>query len=452
MAEHFDLILSNGTLMTPSGRAEAGLGLRDGKIAAIGNLDGATAEETFDAGGLHILPGVIDTQVHFREPGLEHKEDLAGGTAGAALGGVTGIFEMPNTHPNTVDEDALNDKLARAQGRAWVDHAFFIGASDENADRLGELECLPGCSGVKIFMGSSTGSLLVEDDETLEQVLRHGHRRVAIHAEDEPRLTERLALVRDGGPVSLHPEWRDVEVALKATQRLLALARRAGRRVHVLHISTAEELPLLAQNKDLATVEATPQHLTLAAPECYEEHGSFAQMNPPIRDARHREALWQAIQNGVVDVIGSDHAPHTREEKARDYPLTPSGMPGVQTLLPLLLDHMNAGRLSLERLVDLTSAGAQRIYGIAGKGRIAVGYDADLTLVDLAAQREITADWLAAKCGWSPFEGKRIKGWPMATIVRGHIVMRDGELQGTPIGQPVRFIETMPHDEPDDGD
>ncbi|MDJ0611734.1 MAG: dihydroorotase [Kiloniellales bacterium] len=443
MAEGYDLIVKGGTLVTPAGTAPGDVAVKDGRVAALGALDAGRTEQVLEAGGLHVLPGVIDSQVHFREPGLEHKEDLASGSAAAALGGVTAFFEMPNTKPSTLDAADLETKLSLARGRAWTDHAFFMGAADENADKLGELERLPGCCGVKIFMGSSTGSLLVEDDETLLEVLRHGTRRVAIHAEDEGRLRERLALVRGGAAVDQHPVWRDEETALKATRRLLALARKAGRRVHVLHISTADEMPLLAQNKDLATVEVTPQHLTLAAPECYERLGTLAQMNPPIREARHREGLWAALDQGIVDVIGSDHAPHTREEKAGDYPATPSGMPGVQTLLPLMLDHVNAGRLSLRRLVDLTSAGPQRIFGIAGKGRLAVGYDGDLTLVDLGARREITADWLAAKCGWSPFEGMTVTGWPMATVIRGRIVMRDGALQGEPAGRPVRFVETL---------
>ena len=443
MAGRFDLLLKGGTLMTPSGARRGEVGVRDGRIAAIGALDEGAADRSFDAAGLHVLPGVIDTQVHFREPGLEHKEDLASGTAAAALGGVTAVFEMPNTSPSTLSAEDLADKFARAKGRAWTDHAFFMGAAAENADQLAELELLPGCCGVKIFMGSSTGNLLVEDDETLLEVLRHGRRRVAVHAEDEDRLRERLGLVRGGASVGLHPEWRDPETCRRATERLLGLARRAGRRVHVLHITTEDELPLLTAHKDFATMEVTPQHLTLEAPECYERLGTLAQMNPPIREARHREALWRALDQGLVDVVGSDHAPHTREEKARDYPASPSGMPGVQTLLPLLLDHVNARRLTLERLVDLVCAGPQRIYGIAGKGRIALGYDADFTLVDLKAEREITGAWLAAKCGWSPFEGMRVTGWPKATIVRGQIVMREDELLDAPVGRPVRFLDTL---------
>ncbi len=442
MPQVFDLVLKGAEVATPNGLEKISIGVSNGRIASLGRID-ADGAESLDLGGLTVLPGVIDSQVHFREPGLEHKEDLESGTRAAALGGVTGVFEMPNTNPSTLTADDLANKLGRAKGRTWVDHAFFMGASEENAHALAELELLPGCCGIKIFMGSSTGSLLVEDDEALLEVLKSGRRRVSIHAEDEARLRERMALVRDGGPVSLHTEWRDVEAARLATDRILRLARKAGRKIHVLHVSTAEEIPLLAANKDLATMEATPQHLTLAAPECYEEWGSLAQMNPPIREARHREALWQAVRDGVVDVIGSDHAPHTLEEKQRDYPRSPSGMPGVQTLLPLLLDHFNAGRLTLQRLIDLTSAGANRIFNIAGKGRIALGYDADFTVVDLKANRTIESDWLASKCGWSPFEGKSINGWPVMTIVRGHAVMREGSLLGAPIGEPIRFQETL---------
>lgn len=442
VAENFDLILKGGIAATPNGIAPADVAVKDGRIAAIGAVSGGAAE-VIDATGLHVLPGVIDSQVHFREPGLEHKEDLATGTAGAALGGVTAIFEMPNTTPNTLDGADLADKLARAKGRAWCDHAFFIGAAEENADKLGELELLPGCAGVKVFMGSSTGSLLVSDDDTLREVLRHGRRRVAIHSEDEDRLRERLALVKDGADVAMHPEWRDAETAIRATTRLMRLVRETGRRVHVLHVTTAEEIDILAANKDLATVEITPQHLTLVAPDCYQRLGSLAQMNPPVRDIRHREGLWRGVAQGIADCIGSDHAPHTLEEKARPYPKSPSGMTGVQTLVPIMLDHVNAGRLSLERFVDLTSAGPARIYNVAAKGRIAVGYDADLTVVDLKAQRTISNGWIASRCGWTPYDGMTVTGWPRMTILRGRMVMREDELVGTAQGAPVRFAECL---------
>ncbi len=442
MSETFDLIVRGGIAATPNGIAPCDIGVRDGRIAALGSFTGAAAE-TIDATGLHVLPGVIDTQVHFREPGMEHKEDLDTGTRAAALGGVTAIFEMPNTSPPTTHVAAIDDKVRRATGRAWCDFAFFAGAAENNIDELAALERLPGCCGIKIFMGSSTGSLLVADDDALDAVLRSGMRRCAIHAEDEPRLRERLKLVREGADVSMHPVWRDEEVALRATQRIVTLARKAGRRIHVLHVTTAEEMAFLAGHKDLVTVETTPQHLTLAAPDCYQRLGTFAQMNPPIREGRHREALWRAVTDGVVDVIGSDHAPHTKEEKAKPYPQSPSGMPGVQTLPAILLDHVAQGRLTLERFVDLTSASAARIYNIAGKGRIALGYDADLTLVDLKARWTITNDWIASKCGWTPFDGMSVTGRPVATIVRGLTVMRDGSLLDRPRGRPVRFTETF---------
>jgi len=443
LTDSFDLVVAGGIAATPSGLVQVDIGARGGRIAALGDLKQARAAERIEAAGMHVLPGAIDTQVHFREPGNEHKEDLNTGTAGAVLGGVTCVFEMPNTKPPTLTEAALKDKLKRAEGRAWCDHAFFIGASAGNVDSLADLEMLPGCCGVKVFMGSSTGGLLVEDDETLERVLIGGFRRVAVHAEDEPRLKQRKEIAEKAKDPRAHPEWRDAETALVATRRLLALAEKTRRRVHVLHVTTAEEMVLLAQHKEVATVECTPQHLTLFAPDCYDRLGTKAQMNPPIRDERHRTALWQAIRDGVVDVIGSDHSPHTEEEKAQEYPKSPSGMPGVQTLLPLLLDHCAAGRLTLERVIDLTSSGPARIYSIAGKGRIALGYDADLTLVDLKAKREITDADCASRCGWTAFAGMTVTGWPMATILRGHIVMRDGELINDPLGQPVRFLETL---------
>ena len=446
MSEALELVIRNGQVMTPGGLIEADIGVAGGKIVSIGALSDAKAAETLDAKGLHVLPGVIDSQVHFREPGLEHKEDIAHGTKAAIKGGVTSIFEMPNTSPLTLDATTLQQKLDIAAATAWSDHAFFMGGNHENAEHLSTLEKLPGCAGVKIFMGSSTGTLLAKDDDVIAAVLANGTRRVSVHAEDEDRLISRQGIATAAESVEAHPDWRDVESAVRATKRIVKLARDAGRRVHVLHISSADEMDILAEHKDLITVEVTLNHLTMAAPECYERLGAFAQMNPPVRDATHREGLWAAVRNGIVDVFGSDHAPHTIEEKERPYPSSPSGMPGVQTSLPLLLDHMNAGRLSLERVVDLTSAGPQRIFGIAGKGRIAVGYDADFVLVDLAAKREITDEWIASKCGWTPFDAVNVTGWPMATVLRGQVVVRDDEVLGTPSGKPVHFVDTMEHD------
>ncbi|MCF6200235.1 MAG: dihydroorotase, partial [Hyphomicrobiaceae bacterium] len=323
------------------------------------------------------------------------------------------------------------------------DFAFYAGATTQNADILGDLEREPGCCGVKIFMGSSTGNLLVPDDEHVRAILRAINRRCAVHSEDEFRLRERRPLAETGN-VSTHPVWRDAQTAILCTERLLRLAREEGKRIHVLNITTAEEMEILARNRDIATVEATPQHLTLAAPECYEELGTRAQMNPPIRSKDHLEGLWEGLRAGVVDVIGSDHAPHTLEEKQNTYPASPAGLPGVQTLVPLMLDHVNKGRLSLQRFVDLTSAGPNRLFGLAGKGRLARGYDADITLVDMKAQKIISNDWIKSRVGWTPFDGQAVTGWPVGTIVRGHQVMREGEILAPAIGQPIRFQETAP--------
>jgi dihydroorotase len=439
--ESYDLLIRGGMCATPNGIAQADLGIRAGRIVAIGRVAGTAAEE-FDARGLHVLPGVIDTQVHFREPGNAHKEDLETGSRAAVLGGVTAVFEMPNTNPPTTTRAAIEDKLARAAGRMHCDHAFYVGATPENVGALAALERLPGVCGVKAFLGSSTGTLLLEQEEAIAAALKGGTRRMAVHSENEERLRERKSYaVR--GDVRTHPVWRDAETACSSTERVLRLAKAAGRRLHVLHVTTAEELPLLADSRDFATVETTPQHLTLAAPECYERLGTLAQMNPPIREATHREALWQAISDGLIDVIGSDHAPHTREEKAKTYPESPSGMTGVQTLVTLLLDHVAAGRLTLERFVDLTSAGAARIFGIAGKGRIGIGYDADFTVVDLKAKKRIENSWIASRCGWTPFDGLETTGWAVATIIRGTTVMRDGALVAAGQGKPLRFWETL---------
>jgi dihydroorotase len=444
LPETFDLLIKGATLVNHAGEGLADIGVKDGRIVAIGGFAGTSAGRTIEAGGMHIQPGDIDTQVHFREPGLEHKEDLQSGSRSAVLGGVTAVFEMPNTRPATVSAEALAQKVARGRGRMYCDFAFFVGATRENVEELPRLEKLPGAAGVKVFMGSSTGDLLVDDEETLSRILALIERRAAFHAEDEARLRERASLRRDGDPAS-HSEWRDPEAALAATAKLLRLAIAAGKRVHVLHVSTAAEMQLLALHKDVASVEVTPQHLTLAAPEVYRRLGTKAQMNPPLRDAAHQNVLWWGLTQGVVDVLGSDHAPHTLEEKAQSYPASPSGMPGVQTLVPVMLNHVNKGRLSLARFVNLTSAGPQRLFGIAGKGRIAVGYDADLTIVDLKAERVIEEDWIGSKCGWTPFAGEKVKGWPVGTIVRGNLAMWEGEL-GTACGEPVSFGEALPRD------
>jgi dihydroorotase len=437
----FDLLLKGGTVADHTGVSARDIGITGGKIAGIGDLSRASARETIYCTGLHILPGVIDTQVHFREPGLTHKEDLETGSRAAVLGGVTAVFEMPNTNPPTVSAEAVADKMARAKDRMHCDYAFWVGGTAENWRDIPELERLPGAAGIKVFMGSSTGSLLVADDEGIARILGQTRRRAAFHSEDELRLIERKDLRAANDP-STHPIWRDEAVALSSTKRLLRIAREKRALIHVLHVSCGEEMDLLAAHKDIASVEVTPHHLTLTA-EDYARLGTKLQMNPPIRDARHREQLWFGVRQGIADILGSDHAPHTLEEKAKPYPQSPSGMTGVQTLVPIMLDHVNKGRLSLLHFVDLTSAGPARLFGIAGKGRIAAGHDADLTIVDMKRRVVIENRWIASRCGWTPYDGKEVTSWPVGTIIRGQRIVWEGELVAPGQGEPVRFLQAL---------
>ena len=442
MDQPFDLILAGGTVVNQDGEHRTDLGIRAGRVAALGDLSGAAAAERRDCTGLHLLPGVIDSQVHFREPGLDHKEDLESGSRAAVMGGVTAVFEMPNTNPLTTSAEALADKVARAHHRMHCDFAFWVGGTHENAALVPELERLPGAAGIKVFVGSSTGSLLVEDDAGVTEILKRTRRRAAFHAEDEPMLRARKDL-RVAGDPSSHPVWRSPEAALKATQRLVRIARATGARIHILHISTKEEMAYLADAKDVATCEVTPHHLTLDGDEAYARLGTLVQMNPPVRGADHRDGIWHGLVQGVADVLGSDHAPHLLSEKAKPYPDSPSGMTGVQTLVPIMLDHVAAGRLSLARFVDLTSAGPKRLFGIARKGRLAVGYDADVTLVDLKRRETIRNDWIASKCGWTPYDGVTVTGWPVGTLVRGHCVMWEGVVTEPSRGEAVVFEEAL---------
>ncbi len=441
MPQNFDMILKGGIVVNRAGASTADIGIKAGKIAETGDLSRASAGETIDATGLHILPGVIDTQVHFREPGATHKEDLETGSRAAALGGVTAVFEMPNTDPATTSAAALADKMARANGRMHCDYAFWVGGTADNWRDIPELERLPGAAGIKVFMGSSTGSLLVADDEGIAAILGQTRRRAAFHSEDEFRLIERRDLRVPNDPSS-HPVWRDETVALRSTERLLRIAREKRALIHVLHVSCGEEMDLLAAYKDIASVEVTPHHLTLDARD-YARLGTKLQMNPPVRDARHRERLWFGVAQGIADILGSDHAPHTLEEKARPYPQSPSGMTGVQTLVPVMLDHVNKGRLTLQHFVDMTSAGPARLFGIAGKGRIAAGYDADFTIVDMKRRETINNGWIASRCGWTPYDGMEVQGWPVGTVVRGRKVVWEGEFMTAGQGQPVRFHQAL---------
>ncbi len=434
----FDTIYKGSTIVTHNKTYVSDIAVRDGKIVEIGDFLKSDAKEIIDLKDLHLLPGVIDTQVHFREPGGEHKEDLSSGTKAAVLGGVTGVFEMPNTEPSTTNEAALMDKFSRAKGRLHCDYAFYVGGTPDNYLELPDLEKIEGCCGVKVFMGLSTGTLLVSGDEDLDKILSKINNRASFHCEDQDLLEQRKKF-QIKGDTNSHEVWRNDEQCLKATQRIVNIARKNKKNIHILHVSSGQEIEFLSKNKDIASVEITPQHLTLSAPDCYNSMGNYAQMNPPIRNLDHQNKLWDGITNGTADIIGSDHAPHSREEKDVDYPNSPSGMPGVQTLVPVMLNHVNNGKLTLQRFVELTSFNPTNLFKIKGKGQIKIGFDADFTIVDMNKERKITNDWILSKCGWTPYNGMDIKGWPVMTVIRNNIVMREDVITD-PLGKPMKFV------------
>ena len=435
---NLDLILKNGIVFLPQGRTSIDIGIKDGKIVEIGNC--VDANKTIDCTNLFIFPGLIDTQCHFREPGGEHKETIQTGTMAAALGGIVGIFEMPNTNPLTTTPEALDHKINRGIDTAYTDFAYYFGGTYQNSNNLSKWENLDAVCGIKIFMGASTGNLLSATDEEVEAVVSNGKRVIAVHAEDEFLMNEnKKTILKDSNDVGMHCKWRDVNSSLNATKRVVGLAKKHNRHVHVLHITTSDEMDFLRKNKDTATVEVLPNHLTLSAPDCYEQLGTLAQQNPPIREKHHQDALWKAIEDGTVDIVASDHAPHTLDEKSGTYPNTPSGTPGVQTLLPIMLDHASNEKLSYERLVDLMAYGPIRVHKIKNKCSITKNYDADFTIVDPKKTHVITNEEQASKSAWTPYDGKKITGMPVMTIIRGNIVMREGELLEKITAQPIEF-------------
>jgi dihydroorotase len=436
---HFDLLIRDGTVVLPWGEAVTSIGVTAGRIATLHAEAADTAETVVDATHLHVLPGLIDPHVHLRDPGDASVESIATGTKAAVLGGLATVFDMPNTSPAIVDAASIAWKQAYVPGQSYCDFGLYVGATKQNADTLGGLESMDGVCAIKVFAGSTTGDLLVEDDATIERVLRAGRRRVAFHSEDEYRLQARRPLFHSGMPYATHMAWRDAECAALGTRRIVALARKTGRPCHIVHVSTEEEFAFLPAHRDIATCEVLLNHLTQIGPECYERLGGYAVMNPPIRSKRHYDAAWRAVREGVVDTVGSDHAPHPRAAKERPWPEVAAGLTGVQTLVPIMLDHVNAGRLTLGRMVDLMAAGPARVYGALGKGRIAVGYDADFSIVDLRRRRRITNDWIVTPAGWTPFDGMEVAGWPQSVIVRGRVVMRDDAVVGEPQGRLVGF-------------
>tara|TARA_B110000444_G_scaffold202414_1_gene194662 strand:- start:310 stop:1623 length:1314 start_codon:yes stop_codon:yes gene_type:complete len=437
MSENFSLIIKNGSCYIDGKLTQTDVGLLGNKIKKIGKIE-LNSSKVFDATGKVVLPGIIDTQTHFREPGSTDVEDLESGSRAAVLGGVTSLFEMPNTNPPTSNLLEFDKKLQLAKGRMHSNYAFYFGATPDNIEQLSKLKDVEGCCGVKLFAGSSTGKLLVDKEADIEKVISSSDRIVSIHSEDEEILKLRKKFIKKGN-VHSHPEWRNVEVAMSSTRRVVKIAERYNKKIHVLHVTTKEEVDFLAMHKKNVTFEITPQHLTLYAPDCYNKLGAYAQMNPPLRTKEHYDRLWAAIKNNTVDVLGSDHAPHSQENKDKEYPNTPSGMPGVQTIFPVMLDHVNNSKLTLEQLIKLMCENPSRIFGIKNKGYIKESYDADLTIVDMNKEVTIKNEMIASKCGWTPFNNHKVKGFPVGTIVNGILVMSEGKIIEKSKGKPLEF-------------
>ena len=437
MSDNFSLIIKNGSCYIDGKLIKTDIGLSDNKIKKIGKIE-LNSSKVYDATDKAVLPGIIDTQVHFREPGSTDAEDLDSGSRAAVLGGVTSLFEMPNTNPPTSNLVEFDKKLQAAKNRMHSNYAFYFGATPDNTDQLAKLKDVEGCCGVKLFAGSSTGNLLVDKEADIEKVISSSDRIVSIHSEDEDIIKLRKKFIKKGD-VHSHPEWRNVECAMSSTRRVVKIAERYNKKIHVLHITTKEEVDFLAMHKKNVTFETTPQHLTLYAPDCYEKLGSYAQMNPPLRTKEHYDRLWVAIKNNVVDVLGSDHAPHLKENKDKEYPNSPSGMPGVQTIFPVMLNHVNEGKLTLQQLINLMCENPCKIFGIKNKGFIKEGFDADLTIADMNKEVIIKNEMIASKCGWTPFNNYKVKGFPVGTIVNGNLVMSDGKVIMESKGTPLEF-------------
>ena len=437
MSDNFSLIIKNGSCYIDGKLTQTDIGLSGNKIKKIGKIE-LNSSKVYDATDKVVLPGIIDTQTHFREPGSTDVEDLESGSRAAVLGGVTSLFEMPNTNPPTSNLVEFDKKLQLAKNRMHSNYAFYFGATPDNIEQLSKLKDVEGCCGVKLFAGSSTGKLLVDKEADIEKVISSSDRVVSIHSEDEEILNLRKKFIKEGD-VHSHPEWRNAECAISSTRRVVKIAERYNKKIHVLHVTTKEEVDFLAMHKKNVTFEITPQHLTLYAPDCYDKLGTYAQMNPPLRTKEHYDRLWVAIKNNIVDVLGSDHAPHSKENKNKNYPNTPSGMPGVQTIFPIMLDHVNNGKLTLEQLIKLMCENPCKIFGIKNKGYLKEGYDADLTIADMDKEVTIKDEMIASKCGWTPFNNHKVKGFPIGTIVNGNLVMSDGKVIVESKGTPLKF-------------
>tara|TARA_B100001113_G_scaffold232071_1_gene190624 strand:- start:55 stop:1374 length:1320 start_codon:yes stop_codon:yes gene_type:complete len=434
------ILIKNGLIVNSNEITKKDIFIHNGHIEKIADNIDMECDKTIDASGLYVMPGGIDPQVHFREPGLTHKETIASGARAAVAGGITTFFEMPNTKPATITKELLNEKYDIASKTSVANYSFFLGATPDNFE---EIEDMKGNCGLKIFMGSSTGDLLVDNDEALDSIFKVCNKIIAVHAEDETILKQAAKTVNGTKPTD-HPDMRPVEAAVTATQKAINCAVKYNKRLHVLHLSTAEEVDILRKYKDtnLITAETTPQHLLLHAPDIYEEIGSFAQMNPPIRERYHKEGLWEGLLDGTINCIATDHAPHTIEEKNLPFGQAPAGMPGVETSLPLMLNHTHTSNIDIKHIVKWMCENPAIIYKIKNKGFIKEGYDADITIVDMDKEKIVSGKNMQSKCGWSAFDGKNIKGWPIITIVNGNIVYENEVINDQFLGRQVQFDES----------
>ena len=433
------LLLKNGQVYYKDELQNLDILIEDNHIKKVEKNISDNASEVKDCTGLTIFPGFIDTHVHFREPGHPKKETLESGSRAAVLGGITGIFEMPNTSPITDNKEMIEDKLSRAKDNMHCNYAFYFGATNENSDKLDFLKGFDGCCGVKMFVGSSTGDLLVKDDFYIEQVIKNSPRIVSIHSEDEDMLVARKNIIEEGN-VKSHYKWRSVECAVSSTKKLIAFANKHKKNIHILHITTKDEVDYVRENKpEFVTLETTPQHLTLYAPDIYNQLNTFAQINPPIRTKDHRDGIWKGVDEDLISIIGSDHSPHTKEEKKQPYPKSPSGMPGTQTIGLIMTDYFLKGKISLKKLVDLLCINPCKIFGIKNRGALKTGNIADLTIYKLNEKFMIKDEWIESKCGWTPFNGTSVDVTPYGTIINGKTTVWNQELIEKGFGKPYSF-------------
>jgi dihydroorotase len=428
-------LIRGAQIVLPGGVERLDVLVEGGTIARIDPAIQTRADEVVLATGLHLLPGVIDDQVHFREPGLTHKEDLRTATRACAKGGVTTFLEMPNTVPPATTQALLDQKLALAAEKCLVNYGFYIGATCHN---LNDLKTARRTPGIKVFIGSSTGDLLVDDQQALERIFGETTLPITAHCEDESTIRANKSRFAATTDVADHSRIRDHQAAIVATRRAIDLAVRHCHRFHVLHVSTAAEVDLIAEHRDFVTAEVCPHHLFFNCDD-YERLGTLVQMNPSLKTAADNTGLWRALLAGTIQVVATDHAPHTREEKDQPYPKSPSGLPAVENSLALLLNEVHRGRCTLPQVVSWMCDAPARVWDIARKGRIAEGYDADLVLVDLNKSATVKNADQETKCKWSPWDSVALTGWPVRTWVLGQEVFRDGRIDESIRGREAEF-------------